>query len=486
MDAVAGARPLNVRRTRSVVRRTVPTGLLTPWRAFLALDDGGPAALLDSARPHPRIGRYSIVAVRPTAVWCARGDRCELRDGKGLRRYRAEPLAELRRLLAARAVSSRREQSFPGEAADLPFVGGAIGVVSYEARHAFERLPQRAADDLGLPHWYMLFFDDALVFDHVAGTTTAVAAADAPTDRPAAERRAADLLRRMRGAPSVVSGPFRATGPVRSSFTREAFTNAVRRTLDYIAAGDVYQANLSQRLDVEARGDPRTLYAALRQINPSPFAAFLRGDGFALVGSSPERLVALRDRHAETRPIAGTRPRGADAAEDDRLRAELILSPKERAEHIMLVDLERNDLGRVCRFGTVHVDELMVLERYSHVNHIVSNVVGELAPGKDGLDLLAAMFPGGTITGCPKIRCMEIIDELEPVARHAYTGSITYLSDAGDMDMNIVIRTFILTRGRAYMPVGAGIVADSDPEREFDETLDKAEALLRALTLASS
>ena len=449
---------------------------LAPWAAFLALDDGGPAILLESARVDPRIGRYSIVATRPTALWHARGDVCTY-EAHGVRRvYRANPADDLRRLMALRRVPLSR---------DVPFTGGALGFVSYEARHAFEDLPQRAVDDLRLPHWWFIFVDECLVFDHIAGTVTGVVVVDRPTEIARATDRAAKLIRDAQGVPKRLLGPVHSDGVLQSTFSRPAFEDAVRRILEYIAAGDVYQVNLAQRLETVFRGDPRTLYAVLRAVNPSPFAAFLRADGFSLVGCSPERLVLFDGSRAETRPIAGTRPRGADTSEDNRLRAELLLSPKERAEHVMLVDLERNDLGRVCRYGTVHADELMVLERYSHVNHIVSNVVGELMPGKDAVDLLAAMFPGGTITGCPKIRCMEIIDELEPVARHAYTGAVGYLSDDGRMDTNIVIRTLMIAKGHAYMPVGAGIVADSEPEHEYDETMQKAKAMLRALEQAT-
>ena len=468
-----------------VISQTEPAGTLTPWAAFLALDDGGPAVLLESARPHPRIGRYSIVAVQPSAAWQARGRECVQQKGTDRVRYQAEPFTELRRLHA-----ERRRGPGPAGNPFVPFAGGLLGCVAYEARHAFERLPGAAHDDLGLPHWYMLACDDAVIFDHEAGTVTAVCVVDDPSETHAGRTRAAETLDRIRAEPRITPGAFAAGDTMRSTFSKDEFVTAVGRVLEYIAAGDVYQVNLAQRLDFDVTGDPRTLYGLLRQINPSPFAAFLRGerpDGqpFTLVSSSPERLVCLRGASAETRPIAGTRPRGATDADDERLRAELLLNEKERAEHVMLVDLERNDLGRVCRYGSVHVDELMVLERYSHVNHIVSNVVGELAPGKDGLDLLAAMFPGGTITGCPKIRCMEIIDEMEPVVRHAYTGSIGYLSDSGDMDTNIVIRTITVSDGRAYLPVGAGIVADSIPEREYEETLDKAEALRQALAKAS-
>jgi anthranilate/para-aminobenzoate synthase component I len=256
----------------------------------------------------------------------------------------------------------------------------------------------------------------------------------------------------------------------------------VRACKDYIAAGDIYQANLSQRFSAGLGGrDPLRLYEVLREVNPSPFAAYGEFGDLTIVSSSPERLVRLRGGVADTRPIAGTRRRGRDIAEDQDLTVELLTNEKERAEHIMLLDLERNDLGRVCSYGTVVVDELMVVEDYSHVIHIVSNVRGELAPGKDGFDLVRATFPGGTITGVPKVRCMEIIDELEPVARGPYTGSLGYFANTGDLDLNIIIRTFAVKDGTAYAQTGAGIVADSDPRREYAETLEKAGALARAL-----
>jgi len=266
------------------------------------------------------------------------------------------------------------------------------------------------------------------------------------------------------------------------SLTQQRFESMVRRCKEYIAAGDIYQANLSQRFSAAIGGlDPLRLYTVLREINPSPFAAYAEFDDLTVVSSSPERLVRLTGRIADTRPIAGTRRRGRDFSETRDLTAELLTNEKERAEHIMLLDLERNDLGKVCAYGTVSVDELMVVEDYSHVIHIVSNVRGELAPGRDGFDLIRAVFPGGTITGVPKVRCMEIIDELEPVARGLYTGSLGYLANTGDLDLNIIIRTFIIKDGVAYVQTGAGIVADSDPAREYAETLEKAEALANAL-----
>jgi anthranilate/para-aminobenzoate synthase component I len=267
----------------------------------------------------------------------------------------------------------------------------------------------------------------------------------------------------------------------------ERYMEQVERCQQYIRAGDIYQANLSHRFTVESLGvegfanAATDLYRRLRAVNPSPFSALLTFDDACLVSSSPERLVRLEGTQIETRPIAGTRPRGHTLTEDRRLADELLGNAKERAEHIMLVDLERNDLGRVCRYGSIHADEFMIVERYSHVNHIVSNITGKLRTGLDGFDVIPALFPGGTITGVPKIRCMEIIESLEPVRRGAYTGSLGYISWSGDLDLNIIIRTLVLTGGRGYLQVGAGIVADSDPYREYQETLFKAQGLLNAL-----
>jgi anthranilate synthase component 1/para-aminobenzoate synthetase component 1 len=268
---------------------------------------------------------------------------------------------------------------------------------------------------------------------------------------------------------------------IQSNFTKVQFEEMVLKAKEYIRAGDIFQVNLSQRLVSPVEGDYFSLYKKLRKINPSPFACYLELDGLCVASCSPERLVRLSQGVVETRPIAGTRPRGQNHQEDEALWAELILNEKERAEHIMLVDLERNDLGRICEYGSVRVDELMVIEDYSHVFHIVSNIQGQLTPGRDFLDVIRACFPGGTITGTPKIRSMEIIDELEPTRRGLYTGSIGYISFSGEMDLNIVIRTFIIKDGMAYIQVGSGIVADSVPEREYHETLYKAQALVSAL-----
>jgi anthranilate/para-aminobenzoate synthase component I len=263
---------------------------------------------------------------------------------------------------------------------------------------------------------------------------------------------------------------------------KERYMDMVTKAKEYIAAGDIFQANLSLRLSAEiGETDPWKVYTILRKINPSPFASFVDFDDYHIVSSSPERLVRVVGRIVDTRPIAGTRPRGKDLDEDETMSAELLLNEKERAEHIMLIDLERNDLGKVSDYGTVKVDELMITEKYSHVIHIVSNVKGVLVDGKDSFSVIRAAFPGGTITGVPKVRCMEIIDEIEPTKRGPYTGSIGYIGFNGNMDLNIIIRTFLIKEGRAYVQAGAGIVADSDPEREYYESLKKAEALIKTL-----
>lgn len=290
--------------------------------------------------------------------------------------------------------------------------------------------------------------------------------------------------RERKGSPPSAPSVWRSSPSpsLRYEMSRERYMDIVRKAKEYIAAGDIFQANLSQRISSPI-GDrePWEIYKVLRAINPSPFAAYADFGEYQVVSSSPERLVKVTDRTIETRPIAGTRPRGRDGSEDEAMRSELLLHPKERAEHIMLIDLERNDIGRVSEYGSVAVDELMITEDYSHVIHIVSNVKGILQEGKTCFDVIRAAFPGGTITGVPKVRCMEIIDELEPVVRGPYTGSLGYLGFSGNMDLNIIIRTFTIKDGTAYVQAGAGIVADSDPEREYYETLKKAEALVRTL-----
>ncbi len=474
---------------------------LTPVAALEAVRAAGHAALLESARVNEKTGRYSFVTADPYLIFRSKGDTIELSlpatpAGKYGRRatMKRRPLLKLRELM-----SNYRTAHTP----DLPpFTGGAVGFFSYDFVRQFEKIPRRAAADLDIPEACFIFVDMVIAFDHVLNRTWVIVNPGAREQEMGFRRpdpdhwdrlydEAADRLLSYSSKLAAKSGKSNAlfSGKnaagrfsLASNMTKERFESMVTRCKEYIAAGDIYQANLSQRLTADiGDADPFRLYQVLREINPSPFAAYLDFGEVTLVSSSPERLIRLRSGMADTRPIAGTRRRGRDRVETEELSAELLTNEKERAEHIMLLDLERNDLGKVCDYGSVRVDEMMAVEDYSHVIHIVSNVRGVLTAGRDAFDLVRAVFPGGTITGVPKVRCMEIIDELEPVARGPYTGSIGYISNAGDMDLNIIIRTFVIKDSRAHLQVGAGIVADSDPEREYHETLQKAEALKKAL-----
>ena len=459
-----------------------------PSEIFERLNLSKNSFLLESARFHPKTGRYSFIGFDPFMVFRSK-DRCiEIirRDGN-TERFEGNPILELRRIF--NDLRSIRLDGLPN------WTGGAVGYFGYDIRHFFENLPRIAEDDLKIPDINLLFVDTIIAFDHIKGSVKVISNAQGIEDTDKSYDEAIDkierVIARLREGNNLVFRNFNNfvvadlgrlnLTSIKSNFTEEGFCKIVKRAKEYIASGDIFQANLSQRFSVPCPLDPFILYKALRSINPSPFAAYLDLGDLQIVSSSPERLLKLEGRDVQTRPIAGTRPRGKTIEEDRRLSCELILNEKERAEHIMLVDLERNDLGRVCEYGSVLVDEFLVLEEYSHVFHIVSNVIGKMKHGMDCFDLLKAGFPGGTITGCPKVRCMEIIDELEPVTRNIYTGSIGYLGFNGDMDLNIVIRTLILTKGMGYLQVGAGIVADSDPVREYYETLYKAEALFKAL-----
>jgi len=472
---------------------------LTPLAALDALRSGGHAVLLESARVNERTGRYSFVTADPYLIFRSTGENVELSlpatpAGKYGRRatVNKKPLLKLRELLEN--YRTERIEGLP------PFQGGAVGFFSYDFVRQFETVPEQAKRDLDIPEAYLVFVDMVVAFDHVLNRAWIIVNPGAREQemgyrRPAPDQwdrlydeaaaRIDDVQRKLLSCANAGDAEASADGvkgiQLEPNMPREAFESMVTRCKEYISAGDIYQANLSQRFtaDIGDR-DPLRLYRILREINPSPFAAFLDFEGLQLVSSSPERLVRLVKGVADTRPIAGTRRRGSDSLETRVLSAELLTNEKERAEHIMLLDLERSDLGRVCDYGTVAVDELMVVEDYSHVIHIVSNVRGVLSPGKDACDLIRAVFPGGTITGVPKVRCMEIIDELEPVARGPYTGSIGYLANTGDLDLNIIIRTFVVKDGKAHVQVGAGIVADSVPSREYEETLEKAEALKKA------
>ena len=467
------------------VAREVYADLATPISAFMALAEGAEHAfLLESVVGGERLGRYSFLGVGDSEVVTARGSEVVVENG-GVHGMRADdPLT-----VVAERLSAGRVARVPG----LPlFVGGAVGFVGYEAASGFERVPRHESDELGVPDMVFMTADMVVAFDH-ARRVLQVIAPVRPGGAPelayeAALKRIDACLRRIddgpRGAELGRVGITRAV-PLTAHSTREEYMAAVRAGKEHIAAGDIFQIVLSQRFSAAYEGDGLDLYRVLRAVNPSPYMFYIRTRDVTLVGSSPEPLVRVEGDEVLTRPLAGTRRRGADAAEDGRLRADLLADEKERAEHVMLVDLGRNDLGRVCVPGSVSVDELMEVEYYSHVMHIVSNVTGTLAPGADAFDALRATFPAGTVSGAPKVRAMELIAELEPAARGPYAGTVGYFGLDGAMDMCITIRTFVLTGGRAYLQSGAGIVADSDPGREYEECLHKARALHHALELAA-
>ncbi len=450
----------------SYASRTFTLDHFDPLALYLHLTPEGPG-FLESRNAAPKTGRYSIVPLRSCESYRL--------DQQGLVRIvegRAQnlfgpPLEVLETLLASRRIEKAPEGPL--------FPGGFFGYISYDLAWSIEDLPRTARRDRPVPELWLEWVDLTAVYDHHSGLLT-LASLDLDTDLEQLEEK----VRKALEQPLELPPPHGSVRP-EPILNQATFCSMVARAKEYIAAGDIYQANLSCRFDGRYTGSSASLYERLRSINPAPFACLLRSPGFEIISSSPERLVSLHDGIAETRPIAGTRPRGASDEQDEKLRAELLAHPKERAEHIMLLDLERNDLGKVCRPGTVVVDELMVLERYSHVNHIVSNVRGELREDVGPFALLAATFPGGTITGVPKKRCMEIIDKLEPVGRGSYTGSAGYISVTGDMDLNILIRSYQRFGDQITYQVGAGIVADSVPEREWAECLAKGEALQRTL-----
>jgi len=455
---------------------------LPPVAAYAALGDAPYGFILDSVVDVGGYGRYSVLGAWPFAVLKVKGrEACLLRDG-GEQRADGDAFDCLRDLL-----SERRR---PAEA-EGPYGCGAVGYLGYDLCHLIEDLPSTVADHLPLPDMYLGFYDAVAVFDHHQRRAWVVAeqSAEQKVQRlvEALQQRGSGLSPRplwsARSPDVALSGEIASPRQeLRCNFSREGYLAAIARAKEYIAAGDIFQVNLSQRFSLAWPGDAFELYLRLRVLNPAPFAAFLRFPELAVASSSPELFLRVRGRQVLTRPIKGTRPRGAAPAVDERLRRALMASEKDRAELLMITDLERNDLGRVCEFGSVHVPELRAVESYATVHHLVATVTGILRPEVDTIDLLRATFPGGSITGAPKVRAMEIIDELEPTARGVYTGAIGHLGFGGSVDLNIAIRTIVVSQGWAHYQVGGGIVADSDPAAEYQETLDKGKALAQALT----
>jgi anthranilate synthase component 1 len=477
------------------VYRELAADLETPVSVYLKLRGQGPSFLLESVEKAEQVGRYSFLGFNPRRQIISRGREITILDNGQ---------AETRRLVAGQdplhAVAAELSRYQPvasmGDLVqDLPrFFGGAVGCLGYDLVRFFERLPNSTRDELNLPDLHLLVTDTLVIFDHVRHRLLVVANAHVPPGTDL-DKAYDDAIARLDAVQSELQAPLpaqsRAPGPVegelRSNMTQSQFEAIVLRAKEYIAAGDIFQVVPSQRLRRRTQAEPFSIYRALRRLNPSPYMFFLALGGepaLHLVGSSPEVLVRLQDRQAEVRPIAGTRPRGKTEREDQELEADLLADPKERAEHVMLVDLGRNDLGRVCQFGTVEVPDLLTVERYSHVIHLVSRVTGQLRDSVDAYDLLRATFPAGTVSGAPKVRAMEIIDELEDVRRGHYAGAVGYFGFNGNMDTCITIRTILMQGDVAYLQAGGGIVADSDPTLEWEETLHKARALGVAIEMA--
>ena len=459
----------------------------TPVSAFKKIETGSYSFLFESVEGGEKWGQYSFLGSDVSVIFRSKGDQIEIIEEGSATTITGDPVDELRNLLARYS---------PVEPKELPrFHGGAVGYFSYDIVRFVEDLPELGVDDLKLWDCVYMITDSVVIFDNINNKIKIVANAYVPEgeDPESAYKKASD---KISGIKKKLQSPLDSdnhygSGEKRgsevelsSNFEKEAYEQAVVRTKEYIRAGDIIQAVIAQRWDTELTVDPFDLYRSLRVLNPSPYMFYLKLDDQILVGSSPEVMVRVEGNDVESRPIAGTRPRGKNREEDLELAEELLADPKERAEHIMLVDLARNDLGRIAEVGSVVVDEFMIIERYSHVMHIVSNVVARLRDEKDSFDVLKATFPAGTLSGAPKVRAMEIIEETEPTRRGAYGGAVGYFSYAGNMDSCITIRTFVIKNETIYIQAGAGIVADSDPEKEYYETVNKVKALVNAVELA--
>jgi anthranilate synthase component 1 len=465
------------------VSDTYTADLLTPVGAHLRLARDAPYSfLLESVEGGENIARYTFTGANPAEVFRARGRHCSIESDAGQTEFEGDPVEKLRRL--TKRYHSVRVPGLP------PLTGGAIGYFAYDMVRLIEKIPATGRDDVGLDDCVMMFYLGLVVFDHVQHRVWIIG--NVFTEGKGSLREKYDAaVREIRRTRSRLAQPLppprrRSGGPLRvaSNMTEAQFVAGVRQAKKYIRAGDIFQVVTSQRFSAKTSADPFEIYRALRVVNPSPYLYFLHLDDLAVVGSSPEMLVKVQGRDASYRPLAGTRPRGRNEIEDREFEAELLSDPKERAEHIMLVDLGRNDLGRVCEYGSVKVEKLMFVERYSHVMHLASSLRGKLRPNADCFDALMACFPAGTLSGAPKVRAMEIIDELEPTRRGLYGGAILYLDFSGNLDSCIGLRTLVAKNGRAYVQAGAGIVADSVPEHEYQESVNKARAVIKALEIA--
>jgi anthranilate synthase component 1 len=478
---------LAARHSLVPVFRTITADLETPVSAFLRLAADEPQCfLLESVEGGEKVGRYTFIGIRPYRTILARGSSIAIQERGKTRSLQGDVFAILKEMLAGQTPA--RLPGLP------PFTSGAVGFFAYDAVRQLERLPSRAVDDLGVPDACLMFFDQVLAFDHVRKQILLVVTADLGQQKPAAAYAdATQRLRRLetrlaRAIPKPRGAKPRGKLSIVSHTLKKDFLASVAKIKEYIAAGDIFQAVLSQRFELKPGVDPFSVYRALRIVNPSPYLYFLRfgleKESACLVGSSPEVLVRVQGRQVQYRPIAGTRPRSADEAEDLRNEQEMLSNEKERAEHVMLVDLGRNDIGRVCEFGSVRVKDLMIVERYSHVMHMVTALEGKLRSELSAVDAFCACFPAGTLSGAPKIRAMEVIEELEPSRRGIYGGSVFYADFSGNFDSCIAIRSMLVKGDQGYIQAGAGIVADSVPEEEYEESVNKAKAVVRAVERA--
>ena len=470
------------------VFRQLLSDSLTPVTAFRRIDQAESACLFESVIGGEKVGRYSFLASGPFMELSAYQNRvCVIENGHRTEYEAENPLNELRERL--QKLSYAHVPGLP------PFSGGAVGYAAYDVVRYVEHLPNAPSDDRGLPDLCFSFYDRMVIFDNITKTMFVVAIASIDEDRLSIEDTYAEAQQRVDQLVAKLATPCDGLVPLdladhefdvstaRSNCEKEQYENSVRKCVDYIEAGDIFQVVISQRLQMPIQADPFEIYRTLRVVNPSPFMFFLRSPDATLVGSSPEIMCRVMDGNVTVRPLAGTRRRGQSEEEDRQLAEELLADPKERAEHVMLVDLGRNDVGRVAKYGTVTLSDVMTIERYSHVMHITSHVTGVLKEGKDAFDALQSCLPAGTVSGAPKVRAMEIIDELEPHRRGPYAGAVGYFDYGGNMDTCIALRTIVIQDKTAYVQAGAGIVADSQPELEYQETLNKARGLLKAIHL---
>jgi anthranilate synthase component 1 len=456
------------------VYKSVIADFLTPVSVFLKLEKDRPYAfLLESVEGGETVARYSFVGCDPFLI-------CRYKKGQPAAEFMQNLKATLQRFKSAKV---------PGLP---PFTGGAVGYFAYDMVRVIEDIPDTGRDDIGSDDAVLMFYKTILAFDHLRHQVHIISNLLVDESKDPIEKQYAQTTEEIQKIEALLRAPLEP--PVskpnydevqfRSNFEKSDYLKSVAVVKEHIAAGDIFQGVLSQRFEVDLKTPPFEIYRALRIVNPSPYMYYLKMPDLTVVGASPEMLVKIQGREARYRPIAGTRPRGANAAEDEKLATELAADEKERAEHIMLVDLGRNDLGRVCKYGTVRVEELMFIERYSHVMHLVSALRGELPEGIDRLDTMMACFPAGTVSGAPKVRAMEIIDELEPTRRGVYSGAVMYLDFSNNLDSCIALRTLVVKGNKGYIQAGGGIVADSVPEAEFQETVNKSRALRRAIELA--